>query len=101
MDRCEGTARLEWWANASTCLVRVSVEVTATSADAGAWEAVISPPLDLAAREILEQLIDADPCFTLRFDGFEGADASVVLVQAEGFDGLGLDHLRLVLIPGL
>ncbi|MFE4262102.1 hypothetical protein [Streptomyces sp. NPDC056883] len=99
MDRCEGTARLEWWANASTCLVGIPVEVTATTTGAGGWEAVISPPLHLVARETLGQLIVADPCFTLRFDGSDRSDASGVLVRAEDFDGV--DHLRLVLIPGL
>ncbi|MEV8390150.1 MULTISPECIES: hypothetical protein [unclassified Streptomyces] len=52
---------------------------------------MFSPPLDHSVRENLKQLIDADPCFTLRFD------TSAVEVQAENFDGV--DHLRLVVIP--
>ncbi|MEJ8641343.1 hypothetical protein WKI68_07400 [Streptomyces sp. MS1.HAVA.3] len=53
---------------------------------------MISPSLDDGAREDLKQLVDADPCFTLRLD------ASAVEVQVEDFDGL--DHVRLVVIPG-
>ncbi|MER7983871.1 hypothetical protein [Streptomyces sp. NPDC095817] len=90
MDRYEKTAHLEWWANPSTCLARIPIRATAT-ASTGEWEAVFSPPLDHDLREILKQLIDADPCFTLRFD------ASAVEVQTEDFDGV--DHLRLTVIP--
>lgn len=90
MDRYENTARLEWWANPSTCLARIPVRVTATTS-AGEWEAVISPPLDHGAREDLKLLLDADPCFTLHFD------ASAIEVQAEDLDDL--DHLRLIVIP--
>lgn len=91
MDRYEKTAYLEWWANRSTCLSRIPIRVTAT-AGTGEWEAVASPPLDQDARENLEQLLDADPCFALCFDG------STVEVQAEGLDDL--DRLRLTIIPG-
>jgi hypothetical protein len=89
MDRDEKTAHLEWWANQSTCLARILVRVTAT-ASKGEWEAVISPPLDQGVRENLKELIDADPCFTLRFD------TSAVEVQAKGSDDLS--HLRLTVI---
>ncbi|MGW4033323.1 hypothetical protein ACWEFL_29180 [Streptomyces sp. NPDC004838] len=91
MDRDEKEAHPEWWANQSTCLVRIPVRVTDT-ANTGEWEAVISPPLNHDAREDLKLLLDADPCLTLRFD------ASAVEVQVEGFEDL--DHLRLVVIPG-
>ncbi|MFF3787961.1 hypothetical protein [Streptomyces sp. NPDC001933] len=91
MDRYEKAALLEWWANPSTCLVRIPVRVTAT-ASTGEWEALLSSPLDHGVRDDLKQLVDADPCFTLRFD------TSAVEVQAEGFDGL--DHLQLVAVPG-
>lgn len=90
MDRYEKTAHLEWWANPSTCLARIPIRATAT-AGTGAWEAVFSPSLDHGGRENLRQLIDADPCFTLRFD------ASAVEVQAEDFDGI--DHVRLTVLP--
>ncbi|QXE33213.1 hypothetical protein KQY30_01770 [Streptomyces sp. GMY02] len=91
MDRYEKAAILEWWANPSTCLVQVPARLTAT-ANTAEWEAVISPRLDHGARDDLKQLIDADPCFTLRLD------TSAVEVQAEGFDDL--DHLRLAVILG-
>nr|QKO28674.1 hypothetical protein [Streptomyces sp.] len=51
----------------------------------------MSPPLDQGASENLKQLIDADPCFTLRID------ATAVEVQAVDFDDL--DHLRLAVVP--
>lgn len=89
MDRYEKTARLEWWANQSTCLARIPVRVTAT-ASTSEWKAVISPPLDHSARENLKQLIDVDPCFTLRFE------ASAVEVQAQNLHDL--EHLRLTVI---
>lgn len=90
MDHDEKTAHLEWWANPSTCLARIPIRVT-TTAGTDEWEALFSPPLDQHVRENLKQLIDADPCFTLRFD------ASAVEVQAEDFDGV--DHLWLTVIP--
>ncbi|MFE0190034.1 hypothetical protein [Streptomyces sp. NPDC058989] len=91
MDRDEKTAHLEWWANQRTCLARLHVRVTAT-AGAGEWEAVIPPPLDHGTFENLKQLIDTDPCLTLRFDD------STVEVQAEDFDD-NVGHLRLAAIP--
>ncbi|MCX4658575.1 hypothetical protein [Streptomyces uncialis] len=90
MERYERAAHLEWWASPFTCLARIPVRATAT-ANMGEWDAVFSPPLDHGLREHVEQLIDADPCFTLRFD------TSAVEVQAEDFDGV--DHLRLTVIP--
>ncbi|MDI3402421.1 hypothetical protein [Streptomyces cavernicola] len=75
MDGDEQTAQLEWWANPSTCLVRIPVTVTAVG-DGTAWDA--SPRLDdTAARESLAQLIADDPWFTLRVEGSE----SVVRVE--------------------
>ncbi|MEV6774980.1 hypothetical protein [Streptomyces syringium] len=91
MDRYEKTAQLEWWANPSTCLSRTSIRVTATDST-GEWEAVVSPPLDQDAYENLKQLIDADPCFTLRFD------TSAIEVQAQDLDDL--ERLRLAILPG-
>ncbi|MFB8349532.1 hypothetical protein [Streptomyces niveus] len=90
MDRYEETAHLEWWANPSTCLARIPIRATAT-ANTVEWGAVFSHPLDHGVRENLKQLIEADPCFTLRFD------TSAVEVRAEDFDGV--DRLRLTVIP--
>ncbi|MGW9448750.1 hypothetical protein [Streptomyces sp. NPDC055632] len=90
MDHYEKTAHLEWWANPFTCLARIPIRATAT-ADTGEWDAVFSPPLDHDVRENLKQLIDADPCFTLRFG------TSAVEVRARDFDGVA--RLRLTVIP--
>ncbi|MGG7570253.1 hypothetical protein [Streptomyces sirii] len=88
MDREEKTAHLEWWANPRTCPARIPVRVTAT-ATAEEWEAVFSPPLDHDAYESLKQLIDTDPCFTLRFDD------STVEVEVQEGDFANVHHLRL------
>ncbi|WP_327702010.1 hypothetical protein [Streptomyces decoyicus] len=66
MDRYEGTAHLEWWANRSTCPARLPV-VIVPAAGEGTWNATVSPPLDRDAGEDLQLLIDAGPHFTLRF----------------------------------
>lgn len=79
MDGCEKTARLEWWANRSTCLARFPVDVTAT-ARAGEWTTVVRPPLGPEARGDLQQFIEIDPCFTLCFK----TSAVDVRVQGEG-----------------
>ncbi|OEJ97417.1 hypothetical protein [Streptomyces thermolilacinus] len=82
MDQQEKAAHLERWANPHTCLARVPVRVTDVG-DTGEREAVFSPPLDQDARDDLDQLIQADPCFILRLDG------SAVEVRAEAHGDLG------------
>ncbi|WP_171166966.1 hypothetical protein [Streptomyces sp. I05A-00742] len=83
----EDRAHLEWWANRSTCLARIPVRVTALPGG-GAWDAVPLPPLGHAAGEDLRLLVEADPCFSLRF-----GDGSVTVVEAEHSDDVG--RLRL------
>lgn len=88
MDRYQAPARLEWWANRSTCLGAVTVEVDiAWSAESG-WDAkaVLTPPLAGDDREGFEFLMALSPFFTLRL-----TDDSTfpVAVEVEG-DGLRL-----------
>jgi hypothetical protein len=77
MDRYEGIATLEWWANPSTCPGRFDVCLTVSAASAG-WraEAVAVNPWTAENREGFGFLMELDPVFTLRF-----TDESAVLVQ--------------------
>ncbi|MEU9027044.1 hypothetical protein AB0D46_05820 [Streptomyces sp. NPDC048383] len=77
MDSYEGTATLEWWANRSTCLgrLRVQVAVRATG-DNRTSEATLESLLAAEDRESFDFLMQLDPYFTLRFD-----DASTLLVK--------------------
>ena len=88
MDQYQGAARLEWWANRSTCLGAVAVEVdVAWSAEAG-WSAtaVLTPPLTGEDLEGFEFLMSISPFFTLRFP-----DESTFPVGVEAIaDGLRL-----------
>ncbi|MER6137085.1 hypothetical protein [Streptomyces sp. NPDC001815] len=77
MDSSEGTATLEWWANRSTCLGRLRVEVAfRVAGDNWTCEATFESPLAAEHRESLDFLMQLDPHFTLRFD-----DASTLLVK--------------------
>ncbi|MFC9233335.1 hypothetical protein ACFTZI_30975 [Streptomyces decoyicus] len=87
MDRYEGTAHLEWWANRSTCLARLPVRI-APAAGNGARNATDAPPLGRDAGEDLQLLIDAGPHFTLRFH----ADAATEVEAAHSAD---VSQLRL------
>ncbi|MFB4318031.1 hypothetical protein [Actinomadura sp. 21ATH] len=62
MDRCEGPARLEWWANRHTCLASVDVRVTVTADDSG-WHTTASlvSPLTGEDREGWDLLMTASP----------------------------------------
>lgn len=85
MDRYEGTATLEWWANRSTCLgrfpVRVAVRVTGNG-----WtcEASLTPVPSREDRERFDVLLRLDPVFTLVF---EEKSTLPVTVAAAGDDG--------------
>jgi len=72
----ESLAHLEWWANLSTCLMRIPVRLT-TAPGGGAWDATASPDLGRQAGDDLQLLIAADPVFTLRFE--DGSDTKVVV----------------------
>ncbi|MGW6268845.1 MULTISPECIES: hypothetical protein [unclassified Streptomyces] len=77
MDSYEGTATLEWWANRSTCLGRLRVQVAVRAAgDTWTSEATFASPLATEDRESFDFLMQLDPHFTLRFD-----DVSTVLVK--------------------
>jgi hypothetical protein len=86
MDRYEGPARLEWWANRSTCLGSVDVELT-VAVDAAGWQvsAAFASQLDEDEQEGWSFLMDLDPYFTLRLLEDEGATIDVGVV--EGADG--------------
>ncbi|MFD5033590.1 hypothetical protein ACFWM0_24755 [Streptomyces sp. NPDC058405] len=43
MNGYEGVARLEWWANRSTCLARIAVRIT-SAPGSGAWNAAALSP---------------------------------------------------------
>ncbi|WP_405439553.1 hypothetical protein [Streptomyces niveus] len=93
MNGREGTAHLEWWANPSTCLVRIPVRVTSAPGGA-AWNAALSPVLDGDVREGVQDLIDADPFCTLHFD-----DGSAVSVEAAHSGDVNDVWLRVVSAP--
>ncbi|MFE3270844.1 hypothetical protein [Streptomyces sp. NPDC059215] len=77
MDSHEGNATLEWWANRSTCLGRLRVQVVVRAAgDNLTSEATLECPLAAEDRESFDFLMHLDPHFTLRFD-----DASTLLVK--------------------
>lgn len=78
MDRYEGPARLEWWANRSTCFGSVDVELSVT-AGADGWHAstVFAAPLDDDDREGWSFLMDLSPYFTLRLLEDEGSTIDV------------------------
>jgi hypothetical protein len=89
VDRFEGTAWLDWWANSSTNLGGIEVLVTVTHT-AGAWEArghLIDDHDEV--REGFAFLCDLDPAFTLRF-----VDEATLQVIAHASD----DHRRFTLI---
>ncbi|MFI0721625.1 hypothetical protein [Streptomyces sp. NPDC021224] len=83
MDRYEGLATLEWWANRSTCLAGVPVRVVVSAGQDG-WscEATPEPPLVGEYQEGFDLLMAFDPVFTLRFD--EESELYVDVVAGEG-----------------
>ena len=85
MDSYEGTATLEWWANRSTCLGRLRVQVTVRAAgDNWTSEAILESPLATEDRESFDFLMQLDPHFTLCFDEASTLLVKVVEVGAEG-----------------
>ncbi|MEY9965406.1 hypothetical protein ABIA33_003448 [Streptacidiphilus sp. MAP12-16] len=94
MDRYEGIATLEWWANRSTRLGSYDVYVTITAAQGG-WqaEAVAVNAWTADDGKDFDLLIALDPVFTLRF-----TDDSSVHVQVTQSCERG--HLTLTAIRG-
>ena len=86
MDRYQGAARLEWWANRSTCLGAVAVEVDVVWSAEGGWgaTAVSAPPLTGEDLEGFEFLMAMSPFFTLRLPDQSTFPVGVEAV-AEGF----------------
>ncbi len=70
MDRYEGPARLEWWANTSTCLAAAEIDLTITVQDA-MWQATAdpAPPLQGEDREGWSFLLRLSPYATLVLPG--------------------------------
>ena len=69
MDAYEGSARLEWWANQSTCLASATIHLV-IRADETAWDASGSfdPPLSEDEREEWQMLLSS-PWVTLVLPG--------------------------------
>ncbi|MFJ8978935.1 hypothetical protein [Streptomyces sp. NPDC102282] len=77
MDSYEDAATLDWWADRSTCLGRLGVQVAVrTVGNNWTSEATLESPLASEHRESFDFLMRLDPHFTLRFD-----DASTLLVK--------------------
>ncbi|MEU8798192.1 hypothetical protein [Spirillospora sp. NPDC048819] len=78
MDRYEGSARLEWWANRHTCLGSIEVRVLVVN-DSSGWRATaaFTSPLIAEDREAWTFLKDLSPYFTLRFEDDEHATIEV------------------------
>ena len=81
MDRYTGLARLEWWANRSTCLGSVDVNLVVV-ADGEDWRvsATFVAALGGEDRDGWSFLMELDPHFTLRF--LEDQEATI-LVRVE------------------
>ncbi|MEW1647293.1 hypothetical protein [Streptomyces sp. NPDC091219] len=85
MDSYEGIATLEWWANRSTCLGRLRVQVVVRAAgDNWTSEATLESPLAAEARESFDFLMHLDPHFTLRFDDVSTLLVNVAEARVEG-----------------
>jgi hypothetical protein len=99
MDLYAGPARLEWWANQSTCLDEYEIDMTVTVDASGAWHAsgrhcIV---LDPTRREGWDFLMGMDPHFSLALPGEdrgslvvrvdEAEDGAFVLTESQGWDG--------------
>lgn len=86
MDSYEGPARLEWWANRSTCLGSAEVELSVTADDCG-WHtsAAFAWQLDSDELEGWSFLMALDPHFTLRL--LEDRSATIEVGVEEKPDG--------------
>ncbi|MFI6153241.1 hypothetical protein ACIBCA_11145 [Kitasatospora sp. NPDC051170] len=84
MDRFVGPARLEWWANRSTCFGVYGIEIDVAVDGGGQWRAVGRhvDALDAGRREGWEFLMAMDPHFSLAFPGEERGGIVVRVVEA-------------------
>ncbi|SCD89678.1 hypothetical protein GA0115253_102288, partial [Streptomyces sp. Termitarium-T10T-6] len=101
MDRFVGQARLEWWANQSTCLGTYDIAITVTVDADGEWWATgrQATALHATERESWDFLLEMDPHFSLAFPGedcggimvrvVETDDGTLTLVKAPEWGGSG------------
>ncbi|XVQ10721.1 hypothetical protein ACQP1W_50885 [Spirillospora sp. CA-255316] len=84
MDRFEGPARLEWWANKHTCLGSIDVHVIVVTDNSG-WHAsaAFASPLTDEDREAWVFVMGLSPCFTLRFQADVDAVIDVCVDESE------------------
>ncbi|MGW7096006.1 hypothetical protein [Streptomyces sp. NPDC054874] len=85
MDRFEGRARLEWWANHATCLEEYDIDITATVDAVGKWRATErhATALEAPQREGWDFLVEMDPHFSIAFPGEDRGGITVRVVEAE------------------
>ncbi|MFJ4900823.1 hypothetical protein [Streptomyces sp. NPDC088727] len=85
MDSYEGPGTLEWWANRSTCVGRLRVQVTVRAAEDN-WtsEATLESPLAAEDKKNFDFLMQLDPHFTLCFDEAGTLPVKVVEAGVEG-----------------
>ncbi|MFI7359046.1 hypothetical protein ACIBTP_34600 [Streptomyces avidinii] len=85
MDRFVGQARLEWWANQSTCLEMYDIDITVTVDAVGELQATgpHANVLDTTQREGWDFLMEMDPHFSIAFPGEDRGGIMVRVVEAE------------------
>ncbi|MET8976795.1 hypothetical protein ABZX85_14370 [Streptomyces sp. NPDC004539] len=85
MDGFTGRARLEWWANRSTCLEEYGIGITVAVDAAGTWRATgrHADVLDTDRRDGWNFLMEMDPRFSLVFPGGEDSGMSVRVFEAQ------------------
>ncbi|MFI0990736.1 hypothetical protein [Streptomyces exfoliatus] len=101
MDRFAGQARLEWWANQSTCLEMYDIDITVTVDTVGTLRATgrHAHPLDTNQRDAWDFLMEMDPHFSVTFPGedrgrimvrvLKAENGTLQLAEAPGWDGSG------------
>ncbi|MFD7781942.1 hypothetical protein ACFV4Q_02335 [Streptomyces nojiriensis] len=85
MDRFVGQARLEWWANQSTCLDTYDIDITVTADAVGTLRATgrHANALDTTQREGWDFLMEMDPHFSIAFPNEDRGGIMVRVVEAE------------------
>ncbi|MGW3328002.1 hypothetical protein [Streptomyces virginiae] len=85
MDGFVGRARLEWWANSSTCLETYDIDITVTVDAVGrSWATGRhADALDTTQREGWDFLMEMDPHFSLAFPGEDRGGIMVRVVEEE------------------
>ncbi|MFI1652480.1 hypothetical protein ACH4XT_36885 [Streptomyces avidinii] len=87
MDRFVGQARLEWWANQSTCLEMYDIDITVTVDAVGKLRATgrhaHAHALDPTQRESWDFLMEMDPHFSIAFPSEDRGGIIVRVVEAE------------------